>query len=113
MRKSVKRLYSEFKPSRYELNLTPDKSKMSFEGIVKVFGKKNSRPSKRLTFHQKDLIISKARVFKIVKDSKEEIKVSRVNTHNSYDELRIHLSENIYPGEYEIEIDFKGKITKK
>jgi aminopeptidase N len=106
-------LYREFRPERYELYLEPDRERMSFSGKVKITGRKTGRPSQRLTFHQKDLKIKSARITKIdTKKGRLDIPITRNNTHKSYDELRLHTGETLFPGEYSIEIEFSGKITE-
>lgn len=110
MSKKVTRLLDQFVPAHYILSLHPDKKTMSFSGAVTITGKKVGRPSKRLTLHQKDLKITKTVLKRTDKQSKE-IPVSRVNMHKNYDEVRLHADEMIYPGQYEIVLEFNGKIT--
>ena len=110
MSKSVKRLFEQFVPENYKLELDINQEKLTFSGKVTIVGKKVGRPSKRLTFHQKDLQITKAEVIHHGKE-KTEISVDRINTHKAYDEVRVHSPEMIYPGQYEIELEFNGKIT--
>jgi puromycin-sensitive aminopeptidase len=112
MSKKVKRLYDEFKPSNYRLELEPDKKKQNFTGKVIISGKKTGRPSKRITLHQKDLAIKKVNVLHKTKQKNEPVTIDRTNIHSGLDEVRLHSSQLIYPGEYEIEIEFEGKITK-
>lgn len=114
MPKSVTRLYEQFQPSKYNLHLTIDEDAMTFTGIVTMWGKKVGRPSKRLTLHQKDLSIQKARIVKLDKDGElaKEFNITRTNTHQKYEEVRIHADEMIYPGSYWISVEFSGKITR-
>jgi aminopeptidase N len=111
--KSVKRLYTEFKPERYELSLEPDRESKTFSGRVIISGQKTGRPSQRLTLHQKDLKIKSAKLSRIDKKSgSQPIDISRHNTQKSYDELRLHAGQMLYPGHYVIELEFSGKITE-
>lgn len=112
MSKQVKRLFDQFDPKTYQLNLVLDKSKMAFSGIVTISGKKKDRPSQRLTFHQKDLNISKATISYKGKKGVEEKTVDRINTQKSYDEVRLHTKELLFPGEYIVTLEFSGVITK-
>jgi len=109
--KSVKRLFSEFVPSNYQLDLELDPARKKFSGSVKIKGRKTGRPSQRLTFHQKDLKVTKASITRHDKRGDEEMPVDRVNNQKSYDELRLHSSKMLYPGEYTITIEFNGLIT--
>lgn len=111
--KRVKRLYNEFRPDHYDLYLEPDREKSIFSGRVTIGGRKAGRPSRRITLHQKDLKITGAKIIK--KDKKRgdiQIPLDRINLHKSFDELRLHSSEQLYPGDYVIELDFSGKITE-
>lgn len=113
MSKKVKRLFEQFAPDNYDLFISISEDKKSFTGNVVITGKKVGRPSSRLTFHQNKLTINDVEVSKI--DPKNNtintVEISRIQTHASYDELRIHTSELCYPGHYKIRINFSGTIT--
>lgn len=112
MAKKVKRLFEQFQPANYQLDLIPDRRKMTFIGSVIIQGKKVGPPSQRITLHQKDLTIISAKVTKHDKKGDQKINVSRVNTQQKLDELRLHTNEKIFAGNYSIEISFKGKVTR-
>ncbi len=101
-----------FAPAHYQLELELNKKEQTFTGVVEIHGKKIGRPTKRLTFHQKDLRINSA---KIIKHDKKhgviEIPITRIVQHAGYDEVRLHSNELLYPGEYHVEISFSGTIT--
>ncbi len=110
--KSVRRLFRQFKPHSYELFIDPNKATMDFNGHVTIRGVKTHRPSKRLVLHAKGLRINQATITAHRKTGDQTIKLERIAIHKRYDELRLHGSEVLYPGEYSIAIDFSGKITK-
>lgn len=113
MSKKVTQLANSFQPKHYDLTLDIDKSSLLFRGNVTISGKKINRPSQRITLHQKDLKITKATITKIDKKKQEiDVPVSRVMHHKSYDEVRLHTNEMLYPGIYRIDIHFKGAITE-
>lgn len=112
MGKKVTRLYEQFQPDYYQLQLTLDDEKMVFQGTVKIRGKKTGRPSERITFHQKGLRITAAHITKKDKKGEQEFAVSRINNQNSFDEVRLHTEEQLYPGEYTVVMDFEGEITR-
>src|SRR6185312_2200345 len=112
MGKKVTRLYEQFQPEHYDLKLNPDRDAMTFSGTVTVRGKKTGRPSQRFTFHQKDLEITAAQVVKQGKKGEEPIKITRINNQDSLDEVRLHAGAMIYPGDYTVTLEFKGKITR-
>lgn len=112
MSTQVKRLYSQFVPEHYELSLTPDKSTMHFSGQVVMNGRKVGRPSQRLTFHQKDLQIISATIEYMQKGEAKSIPVARIQRHKTYDEVRLHCDQLLYPGEYRVTLQFEGEITR-
>lgn len=110
--KSVTRLYQNFQPSHYNLALDIDPEAMTFTGIVEITGKKVGRPSQRITLHQKDLKITAAKITRHDKKGSEEKNISRINPHKTYDEVRLHSPDMLFPGEYTIELEFSGHITE-
>lgn len=99
-------------PENYALDLTLDKINMVFGGQVVISGRKAGRPAERLTFHQKDLKIKSAKIIKHDKKGEQEIAVSRINNHKSFDEVRLHSEAMIYPGNYTVTLEFSGQITR-
>jgi aminopeptidase N len=112
MGKKVTRLYEQFRPENYDLALTPDPETMKFSGTVTVRGKKTGRPAERLAFHQKGLKITSASITKHDKNGDTTIEVSRINNQDSFDEVRLHAAETLYPGEYTVKMSFSGDITR-
>ena len=112
MSKKVKRLFEQFQPSSYKLSLIPDKEHMIFSGSVVIKGQKTGPPNQRITLHQKNLVITKAKLIRHDKKGDQEIVVDRLNTHKSFDELRLHSKQMIYPGQFSVKIEFNGKITR-
>ncbi len=112
MASKVRRLLEQFQPDNYHLTLELDDAAMTFTGGVRITGKKTGRPSERLTFHQKGLRITAATIIKHDKTGDQPIAVSRINNQNSFDEVRLHTDSTLYPGEYSVELSFKGDITR-
>jgi aminopeptidase N len=112
MSKSVTRLFEQFQPEKYVLELSPDPETMRFSGTVTVVGRKVGRPSKRLTFHQNELKITSAKVVKHDKKGDTPVAIARINNQDSYDEVRLHSDELIYPGQYTVTLEFEGEITR-
>ena len=113
MGKNVKRLFTDFQPKHYVLDLSVDKAKNTFHGSVVITGHKSGRPSQRLTFHQNALTIIEASITKSDKKESHEIKVDRINHHGRFDEVRLHTTQKLYPGAYTVNLEFKGKITRQ
>ncbi|MGZ6005499.1 MAG: M1 family metallopeptidase [Candidatus Saccharimonadales bacterium] len=112
MGKNVTRLFEQFQPEYYQLQLEVDDEKMVFKGTVRIKGKKTGRPAERLTFHQKGLKITSANIIKHDKDGEHPVNVIRINNQNKLDEVRLHSDKSIYPGNYSVVMDFEGKITR-
>jgi puromycin-sensitive aminopeptidase len=112
MSKKVRRLYEQFQPEHYDLSLRLDRQAMTFSGQLTVKGKKTGRPSQRLSFHQKELKITKATIVKHDKKGDQQLTVSRINNQNSFDEVRLHAGGMVYPGNYTVTMEFEGTITK-
>ncbi len=113
MGKNVKRLFTEYKPKHYILELHPDKDEMTFTGSVIVNGQKVGKPSQRLTFHQVGLKVTKAHVTKHDKTGDHEITIDRINNQSANDEVRLHAKQMLYPGNYTVRLEFKGEITRQ
>jgi aminopeptidase N len=113
MGKSVARLAESFRPENYKLSIEIEAENMSFSGTAVITGQKIGRPSKRITLHQQDLNIKSAKIIKQGKSGEEEISLSRINTHKSFDEVRLHSSSLLYPGKYTLHIEFSGRITEQ
>jgi aminopeptidase N len=111
MSKNVVRLFSGLKPSHYDLTLRLDPDLKKFCGTVIINAKRTGRPSQRIILHQKGLSIIEATITRHDKKGDEDMKVDRINTHKTYDELRIHSPKKLFPGEYTITVSFSGKIT--
>ncbi len=112
MSKKVTHLYSQFQPDHYELLLVPNSGTMTFTGTVTITGQKTGRPSQRLTFHQKDLKVTRCTIIKHDKKGDQTFSPTRVNNQNSFDEVRLHCDSMLYPGKYSVTMEFEGKITR-
>lgn len=112
MSKKVTRLFEQFQPEHYQLDLVPDREAMTFTGKVVIRGKKVGRPAQRLTFHQKGLKITSSTVVKHDKKGDQPIEVARINNQGSFDEVRLHTSGMVYPGVYTITLEFEGEVTR-
>lgn len=97
----VARLYNYFKPSYYELSLTPNNKDLTFTGNVNVTGKLEPKQS-MLRLHSKGLEISAVSI----SSSKRAFTLNADN-----DELTIELLP-ADAGEISVSIEFNGVITK-
>ncbi len=112
MGKNVTRLFTEFQPEHYVLELTPNREKKTFAGKVTISGKKTSRPSQRITLHQKGLKVSSAIIVKHDKKGDQQVSVARINVQEKFNEVRLHTENMVYPGNYTITLEFSGVITR-
>lgn len=107
----LKHLFDQFKPTHYDLKINIDKDNLLFNGEVTISGQKTGRPSQRLTFHQRGLKITDAKITKLTKKDPVTVKISRIVHQKTYDEVRIHSDELIYHGKYTVTLTFKGEIS--
>lgn len=104
-------LSQSFEPASYSLDTS--KSKGILSGRLKITGRKIGRPSHRLTFHQSGLSVINATITKIDrKGVRGEMEIRRINHHRKFDEVRLHTKEMLYPGNYEIELEYLVGGTK-
>ena len=99
-------LVEAFRPTAYELTLIADPKTSHLAGNLKIVGRKVGRPSKRITLQQKGIKVSRAIFTKQDKKGERAIAVSRINHHKSFNEVRLHANEILFPGAYKIELDF-------
>lgn len=111
--KQARRLYQQFQPQHYDLSLELNKEALTFTGTVTIQGKKVGRPSSRITFHQKGLKVTAGSIQYRGKQDEKAIEVSRLNTQESLNEVRLHTSEQLYPGDYTVNLTFSGVISKE
>ncbi len=64
-------------------------------------------PSKRITLNQKGVKVIKASVVFHHKKGDQVIEVSRINHIKSFEEVRIHTNQTLYPGKYTLTLEFK------
>ena len=113
MSKDVTRLYNQFQPKKYLLDLIIDPDAMTFTGTVIINGQRAGRPSQRLTFHQHGLTITTAHITKHDKKGDQVVVVDRVNHHKKYDEVRLHTTTNLHGGHYTVSMQFSGVISRQ
>lgn len=106
----TRRLYKDFVPTHYELELDPDRDTLKLQGIVKITGQKVGRPSQRLVFHQNGLKVTTARIVKNDKKGTTEIAIARIVHQHTLNEVRLHTEHILYPGSYTVEMTFTGKV---
>lgn len=109
--KSVERLYRQFQPEHYDLALDINEDGMTFSGSVVVRGRKVGRPSKRLTFHANGLKVTSGKITIRDKKGERDIPVARINHQKTLNEIRLHTDDMLFPGNYEVEMAFEGKVT--
>ncbi len=101
--KKLKKLQLQFQPQSYELRFEPSGTQAS----LLILGNKVDRPSHRITLHQKKLKISAAKINRKDKKGVVEFSVDRINHLNSFEEARLHTKETLYPGQYEILLEYQ------
>lgn len=101
MAQKVKRLADQLVPDHYDIDLSLDEVKMTFAGKV-VLRAKLTKTSASIVLHGKDLDLSSAKV---------NGETTRYQIAPEDDEIVLNTDRDVI-GDVEIEIDFKGKISK-
>lgn len=102
-------LSSRFSPDSYDLLLfdnDPGRAQLVIQG------QKVPPPSMRITLHQEAIRITKAKVIRFYKRISEEHEVIRINHLNSRQEVRLHCGNKLFPGRYEITLEFQARSVK-
>lgn len=102
-----------FVPSSYRLALTQARSDTDAEGLITIAGKKMPPPSRRITFHQKGLKIISAKITRLDKKGPIEYEIIRINHLPTFEQVRLHTSETLFPGDYKIVMQFTAKHEPK
>ncbi len=76
------------------------------EGLITIAGRKLGPPSRRLTFHQRKLKITRADISARTKKGDQHIGVDRINHHRSFEHVRLHTKTTLYPGQYLVTMAF-------
>ncbi len=89
------------------------------ESRVQIVGKKIGPPSKRISLHQKGLKITGAQISRQDKRGVQDFSVVRINHLPTSEQVRLHTKETLFPGYYEISLnflpkhDFKSDLPKR
>ncbi len=111
MSKAVTRLYNSFQPEHYDLRLEPDATSGIARGSVTIRGKRVGKPSSRMTFHGLGITVLAATITKHDKKLGDvSVEISRINTQETLNEIRLHTETMLYPGDYTISLDFESKV---
>lgn len=96
------RLYDRFRPESYDVRFGS-----GGKCVVTINGKKLPPPSKRIMFHQVGLKITSAKITRLDKKGATEHDVARVNHLPTFQQVRLHSANMLYPGQYIIELSFQ------
>jgi hypothetical protein len=107
--KKAKSLYSEFRPEHYKLSIDLDKQ----IGQLELLGIKVGRPSHRITLNQRKIKITSAEIIS-KKQTASAVDVDRINHLPTFEQVRLHTKQALYPGSYQIKIEYKtlGNVAK-
>lgn len=107
MAKKQRLLLPLFRPVRYRLELSL--RRQQWEGRLRLSGHKTGRPSHRLTLHAKGLEILQAELEHHGKKGTRRISAARINHHRSFEEVRLHTVEALYPGAYNLNLAYQSR----
>ena len=75
--------------------------------MLEITGKKLPPPSKRITLHQKGIKIVNAKITRLDKRGANDYEIVRINHLPTFEQVRLHTKEIMYPGPYQIELEYK------
>lgn len=107
MAKTATSLYKFFQPASYKLAVAENHCQLFIEG------RKLSPPSKRITLHQKGLKIESAKITRLDKRGAADYEIARINHMPTFEQVRLHTNEIMYPGPYVIELACSPAPTGK
>lgn len=96
-----KGLSVSFQPNKYQLHLDGDACQLVLSG------KKLPPPSKRITLHQKGLKVAAVQIVRRDKKGDQQFTVARINYLPTFEQVRLHTKEILYPGIYQIDLKYK------
>lgn len=94
-------LYEHFQPAKYSLSLDGGTCRLIIEG------KKLPPPSKRIILHQNGLKITAAKITRQDKRGPTEHETTRINHLPTFEQVRLHTTGMLYPGQYVIELNYR------
>lgn len=106
MAKTTDQLYNRFKPVKYSLIKNDEIVHLT------ITGQKLAPPSHRISLHQSDLKVYSAKITRFDKHGPIEIEVIRINHMPTIQQVRLHGGSVMYPGRYQIELNYKIKPDK-
>ncbi|HUD08027.1 MAG TPA: hypothetical protein VMQ52_03035 [Candidatus Saccharimonadales bacterium] len=112
MTKTTRTLIKFFRPESYEVALNVYPENATFKGEVRITGLRTGPPSRRLTFNQHNLKISVPTITRHNRQTEQSMTIIRINHHQSFSEVRLHTGEQLYNGNYNVTMNFRGKIGK-
>ena len=90
-----------FKPTVYRLADDDESCQLTIEGL------KLGPPNKRITLNQKGLKIISAKITYYQKNKVVEHQIARINHLPTFEEVRLHTSTPLYPGNYVVTLEFR------
>lgn len=107
MSKDHAKLFSCFKPIKYTIQIKADVIHLL------IIGQKQSPPSRRVSLHQKGLKVTSAKITRFDKHGPVEIDITRINHLPTFEQVRLHSQSIMYPGRYQIELEYILKTEKQ
>lgn len=99
---TTKKPNPSFIPSTYRVSTGADPATVMLEIIGQRFGP----PNKKFTFNQKGLKLKNAHVIYLQKNKQVDYEVLRINHLPSFEQVRLHTANPLYPGNYRITLEY-------
>jgi hypothetical protein len=99
-------LYRDFRPQSYTLSFAKNQQPQQTIAYLDLRGQKIGRPSKRIALHQNGLKINSATITPVSVRDSFVIEVVRINHLPTLEQVRIHTQQMLYPGMYQLKIEY-------
>jgi len=99
---SSRKSIPKFKPSIYKISVKPGRELAELE----ITGQKFGAPNKRIELCQKGLKVRSAKITYHQKNTVVEHEVIRINHLPTFEQVRLHTNSPLYPGNYQIVLEF-------
>jgi hypothetical protein len=95
-----------------KINFQIDSYTLEGPGKIIITGRKLPPPSMRITLHQKNIRILAVKIIHKSKKGDIGYEVGRINHIKSFGETRLHTKNILYPGTYQLFIEFSGDLDE-
>jgi hypothetical protein len=99
-------LYKNFRPDKYSLEADGAQYRLI------ISGQKTGPPSRRISLHQKNIRVISAIINRVDRKGPVSYRADRINHLRTFEQVRLHTKEVLYPGRYQIDLKYRPGLKK-